>query len=240
MAIIEEKATELLEDVMLAPFVVVAMHECKRMNSLLAEVRRSLDELQRGLNGKLNISARMDELAEAVNLDQVPGTNPLHRASWLRLSWASNKNLAAWVDDLVKRVRQLSTWTGTLTLPKCLWLPGLFNPTAFLTAIMQVTARRLKLPLNQMSIETHVTTYATPEDARHAMVGGDGALVHGLLLEGARWVAEEGVESVLVDGVPTAGALSDSKLQELLSPMPVMYIKAVRVQVMIFVHPNVP
>ena len=104
---------------------------------------------------------------------------------------------------------------------------------------MQVTARRLKLPLNQMFIETHVTTYATPEDTKHAMVGGDGCLVHGLFLEGARWVAEEGVESVLVDGVPTAGALGDSKLQELLSPMPVMYIKAVRVQVIV-VHHNIP
>ena len=230
MDLIAEKAKELLEDETQSPFVVVALHECKRMNALLEEVRRSLVELQMGLNGKLNISTRMDELAEAVNLDQVPGSNPLHRASWLSLSWASNKGLSAWVDDLLKRVQQLTAWTGTLALPKCLWLPGLFNPTAFLTAIMQVTARKTKLPLNQMVTETHVTTFATPEEARAAMLGGYGALVHGLFLQGARWFAQDTDQPVIVDGLPTAGVLSEASLQELLSPMPVLYIKAVPVQ----------
>ena len=230
MVVIEEKAKELLEDETQAPFVVVALHECKRMNALLTEVGRSLLELQMGLNGKLNISTRMDELAEAVNLDQVPGSNPLHRASWLTLSWASNKSLSAWVDDLIKRVQQLTSWVGTLALPKCLWLPGLFNPTAFLTAIMQVTARKTKMPLNQMVTETHVTTFATPEDARSAMIGGYGVLVHGLFLQGARWFSQENDQPVVVDGLPTAGVLSEATLQELFSPMPVLYIKAVPVQ----------
>ena len=47
--------------------------------------------------------------------------------------------------------------------PLSLWLPGLFNPMAFVTAIMQVTARATGLPLDKMSVETHVTTMLRPE-----------------------------------------------------------------------------
>ena len=47
----------------------------------------------------------------------------------------------------LRRVEQLETWSRTLILPFSLWLPGLFNPTAFLTAITQVVARRNGFPL---------------------------------------------------------------------------------------------
>jgi dynein heavy chain len=47
------------------------------------------------------------------------------------------------------------------------WLPGLFNAMAFLTAIMQVTARQTGLPLDNMAIETHITTMMQPEEVRH-------------------------------------------------------------------------
>lgn len=34
---------------------------------------------------------------------------------------------------------------------KSTWIPGLFNPMAFLTAVMQVTARNKQLPLDYMT-----------------------------------------------------------------------------------------
>lgn len=40
--------------------------------------------------------------------------------------------------DMLARIAQLSKWTEDLVTPVCLWLPGLFNPTAYLTAVMQV------------------------------------------------------------------------------------------------------
>lgn len=60
-------------------------------------------------------------------------------------------------------VMQLSGWSSDLVTPLSLWLPGLFNPMAFVTAIMQVTARATGLPLDKMSIETHVTTMLRPD-----------------------------------------------------------------------------
>lgn len=58
---------------------------------------------------------------------------------------------------------QLNRWSADLVTPLSLWLPGLFNPMAFVTAIMQVTARSTGLPLDKMSIETHVTTMMRPD-----------------------------------------------------------------------------
>jgi len=40
--------------------------------------------------------------------------------------------------NLQERLRQLQEWSMDLNLPKAVWLSGLFNPQAFLTAIMQV------------------------------------------------------------------------------------------------------
>jgi dynein heavy chain, axonemal len=45
------------------PFVVVAVQECTRMNRLLEEIDRSLNELRKGLNGQLNMSQAMEDLA---------------------------------------------------------------------------------------------------------------------------------------------------------------------------------
>ena len=43
--------------------------------------------------------------------------------------------------DMIVRCDALRVWQETLKTPFSLWMPGLFNPTAFLTGIKQVTAR---------------------------------------------------------------------------------------------------
>lgn len=40
--------------------------------------------------------------------------------------------------DMLRRIEQLGSWSEDLVTPQCVWLPGLFNPTAYLTAVMQV------------------------------------------------------------------------------------------------------
>ena len=72
--------------------------------------------------------------------------------------------LSSWFPDLLKRVTQLEEWSNDLQRPMCMWLPGLFNPMAYLTAIMQVTAREQSFPLDQMTTETHITLMKTAEE----------------------------------------------------------------------------
>lgn len=44
--------------------------------------------------------------------------------------------LSGWYQDVLRRHEQLAAWTaGNLTTPHSVWLSGLFNPKAFLTAV---------------------------------------------------------------------------------------------------------
>merc|ERR1719261_2125423 len=99
---------------------------------------------------------------------------------------------------------------------------------ALITAVMQVCARKDSLPLDRMTVETHVTTMREPDTVREYPT--DGAFVHGLFMHGARWAVGEDETPVPVEGTPCAGCLVDSRLKELLPPMPIMYLKAVEVQ----------
>merc|ERR1711985_215837 len=76
------------------------------------------------------------------------------------------------------------------------WLSGLFNPMAYLTSILQVTARATGSALDAMTQETHMTVYkdahAIPPDATFPE---NGAFIHGLFIEGARWPFGDEVEA---------------------------------------------
>ena len=84
-----------------------------------------------------------------------------------------------------------------------------------------------------MSLDTHVTRmYKVTEAIALAAYPEDGIFVHGLMMEGARWSdEEESVESLYtVAGTTCAGYVSDSRLKQLLTFLPVMYVKAVPVE----------
>lgn len=214
------------------PYCVVVAQECTRLNTLLDYMMFTLEELQKGLNGQLNMSQGMEDMGMALDINQVPGRNPFHAYSWERLAWASRKSLTSWFADLLLRRQQLSQWFN-LVLPYSIWLPGLMNPTALLTAVKQVTARKNKLPLDNMSLDTYVTRMDRPQLAStNEVYPEDGVFVHGLLLEGARWTDEEesADDTYTVQGTACAGHLTESKLKVLLEPLPLLYVKAVQVQ----------
>jgi dynein heavy chain len=229
MVEINEMAKPLLAERDAGPYVIVALQECTRMNRLLNAIRSSLEELQKGLDGSLNMSEAMEDLAEALGLNQVPGRNPFHKTSWEKLAWFSEKNLASWFSDVLLRVQQLNGWTDDLSLPKSMWLPGLFNPMAYNTAVMQVTARQTGFALDNMTVETYVTVYRDIQSISQTVKKG--VFIHGLFIEGARWLTgEDAPEPIEVDGVPTQGHIVESLLKELLPVMPVIYLRAVVVQ----------
>ena len=181
------------------------------------------------MKGQLNMSQPMEDLIAAMTINQWPGRNPYSTCMWEKKAWPSMKNLMSQFGDTMLRIQQLETWVIDLTTPFSIWLPGLFNPTSYLTAVMQVTARRTGMPLDQMTTETHMSTFMDPTTIDYHPT--DGAFCHGMYIEGARWpIGEEAGDPEILTGTPVAGNLVDGRLKELLPALPVIYVKAVPVK----------
>ncbi|XP_068619246.1 dynein beta chain, ciliary-like [Battus philenor] len=188
----------------LTPFTIVALQECERMNRLMGEIRRSLKEVELGLKGELTISSDMENLMESLFMDHVPD-------SWTSLAYPSLLGLAAWFSDLCLRLTELENWSGDFNLPPAVWLAGFFNPQSFLTAIMQQTARKNEWPLDKMCLNCDVTKKSKQDFNAPPR---EGANVHGLFMEGARWDT-------------MTGGIVESNMMELFPLMPVIFVRAV-------------
>ncbi|XP_048655651.1 dynein axonemal heavy chain 11 isoform X1 [Marmota marmota marmota] len=189
-----------------SPYVLVCFQECERMNILIREIRASLQQLNLGLKGELTLSPDVEAQQLALSYDIVPDT-------WSKLAYPSTYGLAQWFNDFLLRCRELDMWTQDLALPAVVWLSGFFNPQSFLTAIMQTMARKNEWPLDRMCLTVDVTK-KTKEDYSHPP--REGAYLHGLLMEGARWD-------------PQSGTIVEARLKELKSMMPVIFAKAIPV-----------
>ncbi|XP_023385619.1 dynein heavy chain 9, axonemal [Pteropus vampyrus] len=186
------------------PYIVVAFQECERMNILTREIQHSLRELDLSLKGELTMTSDMENLQNALYLDTVP-------ESWARRAYPSTAGLAGWFLDLLSRIKELEAWIGDFAMPSTVWLTGFFNPQSFLTAIMQSIAHKNEWPLDQMALQCEVTKKNREEFRSPPR---EGAYIHGLFMEGARWDAQ-------------AGIITEAKLKDLTPPMPVMFIKAI-------------
>ena len=232
MILIDKMAEPLLKEADKGPYVVCAVQECRRMNVLLGVIQTSLSDLEKGLNGQLNMTQAMEDLCTAFTISQWPGRNPYAQCVWEKFAWPSKKALLPQYADMIRRHGQLTAWTEELATPISVWLSGLFNPMAYLTGVTQVTSRATGQPLDKMTQETHLTTYkdasAIPPEATFPE---NGAFVHGLFIEGARWpFGDEVEEPYEVGGAPVGGVLLEARLKELMPPIPVVYIKAVPTQ----------
>ena len=158
------------------------------------------------LQGELTITALMEELQNALFLDKVPD-------SWSSRAYPSLYGLSAWYADLLLRIRELDSWVSDFSMPACIWLAGFFNPQSFLTAIMQSTARKNEWPLDKMCLQCDVTK-KNRED--FSSPPREGAYVHGLFMEGARWDTQTGL-------------IQEARLKDLAPAMPVIFIRAIPV-----------
>lgn len=187
------------------PYVVCALQEATRMTDLLVFLRRSLEELTLGLDGALNMSPAMEEVQNGIFRNSVP-------PSWMKqMSTRVQEvfSLQRWYRDVKERHEQLAKWTaGKIEHPKTVWLPGMFNAKAFVTAVQQVYARANQLPLDVMKFITEVSKLGPSEISEYS---SEGTYIHGLTMEGARWDTK-------------AGMVKDSNPKELRCLLPVIKV----------------
>lgn len=192
------------------PYMIVAIQECEKMNTLLNEIRFSLTELDQGLDGALNITDAMESLQLSLSINVLP-------PKWAANTNPTKKALLDWFPELLVRFTQLKEWTDDVQTPSVLWISGLFNPMSYLTAIMQVTARAENLPLDDMHLKTEIKNTFAIEDFPN--FAEKGAYIHGLFLEGAGWEMGRGDEQ---------GYLVDMQLKELHPIVPIVHVTAIR------------
>ncbi|CAB1116950.1 unnamed protein product [Ectocarpus sp. CCAP 1310/34] len=195
------------------PYQNVFMQEMDVMNTLLAEIVRSLKELQLGFAGELTMSDAMEGLMDALYLDKVPAT-------WAKRAWPSLRPLASWLADFTLRLGQLEEWQNNpMEIPKVTWISGLVNPQSFLTAICQVTAQKNQWELDKLQTQSEMLKkFAVDEVDSHSK---EGAYIIGLSMQGARWDPN----SVSIEKSKARNGLEMPK--EMFCSMPIMSVKGV-------------
>ena len=195
------------------PYEIVAFQECERLNSIFSSCLKSLEDLEKGLNGELNMTDAMESLMQSIKYNKLPG-------SWdTAAGYPSKKPLSFWFDDLLKRHDQMDEWTSDLKTPKCLNITLLCNPMSFITAVKQQTARQKVLPLDDLDTMTEITNMT--EDMVKDYPPDGGVYLTGMFLQGAKWE----------DSNPDApGFLTEMVNKELDPKIPVMRVYAIELQ----------
>ncbi|XP_052771287.1 dynein axonemal heavy chain 2-like isoform X2 [Mya arenaria] len=159
-----------------SPLNVVLLQEIQRFNILLEEIRKSLTDLEMGIQGMIVMTMELESIFLCIYDGRVP-------PSWLK-AYPSLKPLAAWTRDLVQRVEQFEKWATTAHAPSIFWMSAFTFPTGFLTAVLQTSARLNSVSVDSLSWEFSVMTV---DDSNITGPPKDGVYIKGLFLQGAGW-----------------------------------------------------
>ena len=83
---------------------------------------------------------------------------------WSNVAYPSLKPLASWVADLLSRVRFVRLWLED-GQPRVFDLPAFYFPQGFMTAVLQLHARKYKLAINTLRFTFQLLTQAEQTEA---------------------------------------------------------------------------
>ncbi|EPY29498.1 dynein heavy chain [Strigomonas culicis] len=152
----------------------VLLQEAIRYNRLLAVARRTLQDVQDAIDGKVVMSSELEQVFNDIFDGKVP-------EMWKRLSYPSLKPFGAYLSDLIARLQFLQRWCSEGP-PPTFWLSGFFFTQSFLTGVVQNYARKHKVEIDKLVWNFTVMSETTFEEAPP-----DGCYIYGLFLEGAGW-----------------------------------------------------
>ncbi|CAH8652543.1 unnamed protein product [Schistosoma rodhaini] len=178
----------------------VLTQEVIRYNNLLSTIQTTLNDLMKALKGFVVMSANLEEMARSLFDNRVP-------TMWASKAYPSLKPLAAWIEDLVMRVKFIQEWIDH-GVPSVFWISGFFFPQAFLTGTLQNYARKKVISVDTISFDFKVMK---ENNEKLNKSPNDGSYIRGLYLEGAGWDS-------------TLNLLCESRPKELFVNMPVIWL----------------
>jgi dynein heavy chain len=183
-----------------SPLKVCLLQEIERYNVLLVRLRASIAELVRGIQGFVVISEDQEKVYNSLKEGRVP-------LAWM-FAYPSVKPLSGWLEDLIARIDQLYQW-GMYGAPKVFWLTGFTYPSSFLTALLQLSARKNMVSVDTLSFDFPVMGH---DENQIQAAPKEGAMVKGMIIEGGRWDTN-------------ANALAEPEPMALFAPMPIVHFK---------------
>jgi len=151
----------------------VLRQEIERFNKLLITMKNSLISLSRAIQGLEIMSEELDKMYGSFLKNRVP-------PNWVAVAYPSLKPLAAWMEDLIKRVEFMREWCQE-GHPQCFWLPGLFFPHGFITGTLQTHARKHRVAIDLLQFTFKVLKVVDPRDILKGPENG--IYINGLSLE---------------------------------------------------------
>ena len=146
---------------------------------LLSKIHTDLESLISVANGELKQTNYMRALMAAIDKAIIPD-------SWRIYSVSDSTSLSAWLVDFTKRIQQLQKIQESKDYGSIVWMGGLFNAEAFMTATRQAAARAHSWSLENLVLTAKVLSSPEfPSDADSTSF-----IATGLVLEAASWDKE--------------------------------------------------
>jgi len=181
--------------------------EMAKFNKLLARIDKTLGEMDRAIRGLVVMSADLEGMYSAFLYQRVPDL-------WSSVAYLSQMPLGSWFKDLSARVAFLNGWIMDGP-PAAFWMSAFFFPQGFMTAALQSHARAMQIAIDTLDFRTEVRR-ETLDDIMGKPEAG--VYIYGLFLEGARWDSDDGI-------------LAESNPGELFTPMPVILLEPIILEI---------
>eukprot|EP00796_Vickermania_ingenoplastis_P008995 gene8995-6317_t len=167
-----------------APLKTLLSHEVDLYNRLIIEMKKNLEELIRAMKGQVVMTSKMEQIAARLGYNQVPDT-------WRNVGYLTMKPLGSYFEDFLRRIAFVDSWRRNGPQPS-FWLPGLFFPQGFITAVLQSRSRALHVPIDSLHFRFKALRLDEGQKAKtEHTLGLVGAYVHGIFLEGCGWDYEQ-------------------------------------------------
>ena len=126
----------------------VLSQEYYKFNKLLNTLRITLKNLQDAIKGLAVMSIELEAMYWSFLQGRVPSL-------WSNVAYPSLKPLASWVADLKNRVLFIRNWLE-IGQPKIFDLPAFYFPQGFMTAALQLHARKYKIAINTLKFSFEI------------------------------------------------------------------------------------